>query len=162
MDRLLEHFSIRLGVACVCEISFAFVFGNLFEKRGDCSPKRLNGARLHFAEERFESREELFDGIEIRAVSWQENGACATSLDCFFDPVDLMSGNIVQEDDLTLLQSWSKDLFDIGQEVGSVHRAIQHKRGGDTIIAQPHMKVVVFQWPCGTLSTSRLPCGALP
>jgi hypothetical protein len=26
----------------------------------------------------------------------------------------------------------------------------------------PHMKVAVFQWPCGTLSTSRLPCGALP
>src|SRR5258707_4191 len=48
-----------------------------------------------------------------------------------------MRGNIVQKDDLTLLQSWSKDLFDIGQEVGSVHRAIQHKRGGDTIIAQP-------------------------
>src|SRR6516164_4347587 len=32
----LEHFSIRLGVARVCEISFAFVFGNPFEKRGDC------------------------------------------------------------------------------------------------------------------------------
>ena len=45
----LEHFSIRLGVARVCEISFAFVFGNLFEKRGDCSPKLLNSARLHFA-----------------------------------------------------------------------------------------------------------------
>jgi len=35
-----------------------------------------------------------------------------------FDPVDLMSGNIVQKDDLSLLQSWSKDLFDIGQEGG--------------------------------------------
>ena len=34
----LEHFSIRLGVARVCEISFAFVFGNPFEKRGDCFP----------------------------------------------------------------------------------------------------------------------------
>ena len=45
----LEHFSIRLGVARVCEISFAFFFGNLFEKRGDCSPKLLNSARLHFA-----------------------------------------------------------------------------------------------------------------
>src|SRR5258708_38644958 len=45
----LEHFSIRLGVARVCEISFAFVFGNLFEKRGDCSPKFLNSSRLHFA-----------------------------------------------------------------------------------------------------------------
>ena len=41
------------------------------------------------------------------------------------------------KDDLTLLQSWSKDLFDIGQEVGAVHWAIQHKRGGDAIIAQP-------------------------
>ncbi len=45
----LEHFSIRLGVARVCEISFAFVFGNLFEKEGDCSPKFLNSSRLHFA-----------------------------------------------------------------------------------------------------------------
>src|SRR5258707_5841922 len=48
-----------------------------------------------------------------------------------------MSGNIVQKDDLSLLQNWSKYLFDIGQEVGSVHRAIQHKRGHDAIIAQP-------------------------
>ena len=45
----LEHFSIRLGVARVCEISFAFFFGNPFEKSGDCSPKLLNSARLHFA-----------------------------------------------------------------------------------------------------------------
>jgi hypothetical protein len=46
---LLEHFSIRFGVPRVCEISFAFFFGNTFEKRGDCSPKFLNSARLHFA-----------------------------------------------------------------------------------------------------------------
>ena len=45
----LEHFSIRLGVSRVREISVAFFFGNTFEKRGDCSPKLLNGARLHFA-----------------------------------------------------------------------------------------------------------------
>ena len=45
----LEHFSIRLGVSRVREISVAFFFGNTFEKRGDCSPKLLKGARLHFA-----------------------------------------------------------------------------------------------------------------
>jgi len=45
----LEHFSIRLGVARVCEISFAFFFGNPVEKGGDCCPKLLNSARLHFA-----------------------------------------------------------------------------------------------------------------
>ena len=45
----LEHFSFRFGVPRVCEISFAFFFGNTFEKRGDCSPKFLNSARLHFA-----------------------------------------------------------------------------------------------------------------
>src|SRR6202521_2930859 len=48
-----------------------------------------------------------------------------------------MSGNIVQKDDLTLRQSWSKNLFNIGQEVGAVHWAIQHKRGGDAMIGQP-------------------------
>jgi hypothetical protein len=48
------------------------------------------------------------------------------------------------EDDLSLLQSWSKDLFDIGQEVGSIHRAIQHKRGRDAIIAQPAYKSRCF------------------
>jgi hypothetical protein len=53
-------------------------------------------------------------------------------------------GNIVQKDDLSLLQSWSKDLFDIGQEVGSIHRAIQHKRGRDAIIVQPAYKSRCF------------------
>jgi hypothetical protein len=46
---ILEHFSIRLGVSRVREISVAFFFGNTFEKTGDYSPKLLNGARLHFA-----------------------------------------------------------------------------------------------------------------
>jgi glucokinase len=46
---VLEHLSIRLGVSRVREISVAFFFGNTFEKRGDCSPKLLNSARLHFA-----------------------------------------------------------------------------------------------------------------
>ena len=45
----LEHFSIRLGVSRVREIRVAFFFGNTFEKRGDCSPKLLNSASLHFA-----------------------------------------------------------------------------------------------------------------
>jgi hypothetical protein len=45
----LEHFPIRLGVSRVCEISFAFFFGNRFQKRGDCSPKLFNFACLHFA-----------------------------------------------------------------------------------------------------------------
>ena len=31
---------------------------------------------------------------------------------------------------------------------------------GDAIMPQPQMKVVVFQRPCGTLSTRRSACGA--
>jgi hypothetical protein len=45
----LENFSIRLGVSRVCEISAAFFFGNAFQKNGDCSPKLVNSARIHFA-----------------------------------------------------------------------------------------------------------------
>ena len=46
--RARPYLSIRLGVAQVCEISFAFFFGNHFEKRGGCSPQLLNSARLSF------------------------------------------------------------------------------------------------------------------
>jgi hypothetical protein len=71
----------------------------------------------------------------IRAVSRQERGTSAASLDCFFDPFDLMMETL--SNDLILLQSWSKDLFDIGQEVRAIHWTVQHKRGGDAIMAQP-------------------------
>jgi DNA-binding transcriptional LysR family regulator len=40
--------------------------------------------------------------------------------------------------------STTLDLFDVGQEVGSIHRAIQHKRGRDAIIAQPAYKSRCF------------------
>jgi hypothetical protein len=56
--------------------------------------------------------------FKAKVAGRQENGACAASRDCFFDPADLMSGNIVQKDDLTLLQGWSKNLLYVGQEVG--------------------------------------------
>ena len=49
LSQPLEHFSIRLGVTRVCEISFAFNFRHFCEKSGDCFPKFVNGARLHFA-----------------------------------------------------------------------------------------------------------------
>ena len=45
----LEHMPIRLSVARVCKVSFAFAFGYRFEKRGDGFPKPLNRARLCFA-----------------------------------------------------------------------------------------------------------------
>jgi hypothetical protein len=37
----LEHLSIRLCVARVCEISFAFFFGNPFEKRAPAGGRHL-------------------------------------------------------------------------------------------------------------------------
>jgi class 3 adenylate cyclase len=45
----LEHMPIRLSVARVCKVSFAFAFGYRFEKRGDGFPKPLDAARLCFA-----------------------------------------------------------------------------------------------------------------
>src|SRR5215467_10458348 len=45
----LEHMPIRLSVARVCKVSFAFAFAYRFKKRGNGFPKPLNGARLCFA-----------------------------------------------------------------------------------------------------------------
>jgi NitT/TauT family transport system permease protein len=46
---VLEHMPIRLSVARVSKVSFAFAFGYGFEKRGDGFPKPLDAARLCFA-----------------------------------------------------------------------------------------------------------------
>ena len=62
---------------------------------------------------------------------------CAPGLDCFFHAIDQVSSNIVHEYDVALLQSRSEHLFDVGQKVGAVHSAIQHKRSGDAIGPQP-------------------------
>src|SRR5262245_34752091 len=110
LENALEHLSFRLSIARVCEESFAFVFGYCFEKQSDSFPKLFDGSCLHFAQERFQLRKELFDGIEVRAVSGQVRNVCAASLDCFFDPINQVSANVVHEYNIAPLQSRSEHL----------------------------------------------------
>lgn len=50
-------------------------------------------------------------------------------------------------------------LFEIGEEDFSVHRGVDDERRPMPSCRRPATKVVIFQWPCGTLATSRWPRG---
>src|SRR5258708_6345235 len=80
--------SIRRTSPAVRSNVWLLIWSNRSRKRNQhhrafCTPSLCGGEitlTLHLAQERFESCEELFDGIEIRAVGRQENGTCAASL----------------------------------------------------------------------------------
>lgn len=77
-----------------------------------------------------------FDGIEIRTIGWEvEQGGSGRS-DRLGDPFDLMSGEVIADDQITRNEFRSEDFAQVSQEGRSVHRAIQEPGGGETVVAQ--------------------------
>ena len=83
-----------------------------------------------FLSKAFEFSEGLFDGIEIGRVRRQEHARGASRLDCLFDAGDLMSRQVVHNDQIARHQGGNEDLLHIGEEGGPVHRAVQEHGGG--------------------------------
>ena len=52
------------------------------------------------------------------------------------DPLDLMKTDVVHEHDVAVSHGWSEKLLCIGLEHLAVHWSFEHKRRGDTIMAQ--------------------------
>ena len=88
------------------------------------------------AENGFKFSEHLFNWVEVGAVGGEVDKNGAARFDGFLDAGDLMNRDIVHEHDVTFFQGWSQNLFDIGPERLAVHRAFEHKRRGDPIVAQ--------------------------
>jgi len=76
-----------------------------------------------FAHPGLEFGESHFDGIKIWAVRWQVADAGTASFDGFGDPVDLVAGEVVADDDIIRPQGGGKHLLDVGQEDGPIQRA---------------------------------------
>ena len=45
------------------------------------------------------------------------------------DAGDLVNADVVHDDDVSALEHWKVNLFDIGQEAWAIHRPIQQQRG---------------------------------
>jgi len=80
--------------------------------------------------------EGLFDWIEVRRVGWQIAHAGAGSLDCLADAGDLVSAQVVHEDDIAPAQGRREDLLDVSQERRPIHRTVDDIGRREAVDAQ--------------------------
>src|ERR1700730_10448854 len=104
------------------------------------------------SQERLQFRKSHLDRVQVGRIARQETQFGALGLDRFPDFRALVRGEIVDQDDVSRRERWSKHFFDISEETFAIDRAIEDEGGGDAIMRSAATKVVVFQCPCGTLA----------
>ena len=78
----------------------------------------------------------MFDRIEVWTVWRKVTRSGAALLDGFFNAIDFVNADIVQEHDIVFSQGRREALLDIGLECLAGHGSFQDKRGCHTIMAQ--------------------------
>ncbi len=66
-------------MSCMFDVICAFCWAELVAQWADALPCSFNGSFVCFSEQGFVLCEDLLDGIEIRAVWWQEEQLIAGS-----------------------------------------------------------------------------------
>jgi hypothetical protein len=61
---------------------------------------------------------------------------CTARFDGFVDSSNFMNTDVVHEHDVISLQCRSEELFDVGLEHLTIHRAFEHERRSNTVMAQ--------------------------
>ena len=101
------------------------------ETRTEEGPERVDRSTAGLADDGFEFGEAQLDGVEVGAVGREEPQRRAGTFNGSLHAVDLVGGEIVRDHDVAGLQGRHEDLFDVGEETGPVHRAIEDPRGGE-------------------------------
>jgi len=70
-----------------------------------------------------------------------------------------VSGQIVHDHEIAGSERGREHLLDIGQKAFAIHWPVQDQGAVIASRRKPAVKVVVFQWPCGTLARQRSPRG---
>lgn len=85
-----------------------------------------------------------FNRIEVWAVGRQITQTHAPVRQNLADALDLVRGQIVQDERVARTQAWPEHLLEINREDLGIDRSVHQKRGGDLFVAQSRNK-------CGTL-----------
>ena len=102
------------------------------ETRTEEGPERIDRSTAGLvADDGFEFGEAQLDGVEVGAVGREEPQRRAGGCNGSLHAVDLVGCEIVRDHDVAGLQGRHEDLFDVGEETGPVHRAIEDPRGGE-------------------------------
>jgi len=89
---------------------------------------------------RLEFGERRFDGIEVGTIGRQVTQSDASSLENLRYSLDLVGGQIVQNQRVASLQAGHEHLLEIHQENLGVDRPVHQKRGGNLVVAQGRQK----------------------
>jgi hypothetical protein len=113
------------------------------------------------SDEAFEFREDLLDWIEVGRVFGKEQERRAGGLDRVSHRFSFVRSEIVEHGDVVALEGRDQELFDVGEKPLAVDGAVRQGASMRSL-RRAARKVAVFQWPCGTLATSRSPRRAQP
>ena len=118
------------------EVVAAFLRPEVVQQSPDPPPGRLNGAFGCVAEQGFELGEDLFNRVEVGGVGRQEAQRGPHPLNGGAHGGTLVAAQIVHNDDIARRERWQQTLFDIGQEAGTVHRALEDTRSRKAVVVQ--------------------------
>jgi len=100
-----------------------------FWKFCDLAPKARNSSiSSSFAQERLEFAKEQLNWIEIWRVFWKVFYGRTGRFNCFFHTWNFVGTEVVHDNNVASSECRYKDLFDIGEECRTVHRALNHER----------------------------------
>ena len=99
-------------------------------------PGCLEGSFVGLAEQPLEFGEHLLDGIEIRAVRWQEEQLGAGASDRLTNRFALVAAEVVHDDDIVGLEGRHQELLDISQEDVAIDRAVEDAGRVDSIVTE--------------------------
>ena len=122
------------------------------EEGSDPPPRRLNGALGGLAEERFELGEDLLNRVEIRRIRRQEAQRSAHSLNGPPHSRALVAAEIVQDDEVASREGREQAVFHIGQEAGTVDRAIEDTGSSKAVVTEGRYEgqsLPMAMWPLG-------------
>ena len=129
---------------------------------GDGLFQREQVAGLGTAQQLFDLRPTLFNGVEVGGIGWQVAQLRFGSLDQFSDAIDFVSRQVVHHDNIAGLKLRAQHLFQIGQETSP-------SVGDSMVIVATHPDwrtapntVRVRQCPPGVPSHTRWPSKTRP
>ena len=123
-------------------------------------PERVDRSTAGRANDGFEFGEAELDGVEVGAVGRQEPQRRADRFNGGPHAVDRVGGEIVGDHDVAGLQRRDEDLFDVGEEAGPVHRAIEDPGGGEPRHPQRSDEGAAFPPALGRVIGDSLATGA--
>ncbi len=142
------------------EVVAAFLRPEAVQQSPDPPPGRLNGAFGRVAEQGFELGEDLFNRVEVGGVGRQEAQRGPHPLNGGAHGGTLVAAQIVHNDDIARSERWQQTPFDIGQEAGPVHRAIEDTRSRKSVVVQRRHEGQRLPVPMGPVRAQPLAPGA--